>query len=79
MLNVLHYLTLSALIKERIARTRRLKATSSDGMSVSDLPMTGITFTRGERRFMSSMSNSRSLYRQPVVASCKRRTSGPWG
>jgi hypothetical protein len=33
---------------------------SSTGVSVSDLPITGMTLTRGESRRMSSISTSRS-------------------
>lgn len=41
--------------------TRRLKATNSGGVRVSDLPITGMTFTRGESLLMSSISSSRKL------------------
>ena len=50
-------------------RTLFLKATSSEGVSVSDLPMTGMTLTRGERRLISSISNSRNLHRNEIFQS----------
>ena len=67
-LNVLHDLALlkgefEANIQEMAGPTRFLKPRSSDGVKESALPITGMTFTRGERRRMSSMSISRSLPR----------------
>jgi hypothetical protein len=38
-----------------------LNATSSDGVRLSDLPMTGMTFTRGASRRINSISSSRRL------------------
>lgn len=66
-INILHDLNEGSMVVRREkwegekTPTRFLKSLSSRFVRESALPMTGITLTRGERRFMSSMSISRSL------------------